>query len=165
MEALGINVKIILVQIANFAILLFILKRFLYKPILNMLERRQKDAEDALVLKSTLEKKVAETEQERQQVLQNTKSETDQIMSEARQKGERMAIQVEQSAKEKADHMLAKATEEAQNKEGELRAELKNEVASVAISVAEQVLQTSLDEKSKHAITQESVRRFVQDAK
>ncbi len=165
MEALGINVKIILVQIANFAILLFVLKRFLYKPILNMLDKRQRDAEDSLVLKSSLEKKVQEIEKEREQVIHTSKSDADQILDEARQKGERLAIQVEQTAKEKADHMLAKATQEAQNKEGELRAELKNEVAAVAISVAEQVLQTSLDDKNKQVITQESIRRFVKDAK
>jgi F-type H+-transporting ATPase subunit b len=165
MEALGINVKIILVQVANFAILLLILKRFLYQPILKMLEKRQKDAEDTLVLKSTLEKNLAQAEEDKQKIIKSGKSEADQIIEDARQKGQRLTVQIEEAAKEKAENMLAKAKEEAENTEVELRNQLKSEVAHVAIEVAEQVLQSDLDEQNRQSITKEAVRRFVGGSK
>ena len=48
MEALGIDLKLLIAQVVNFGILLFVLSKFLYKPVVTMLEERQKKAEQTI---------------------------------------------------------------------------------------------------------------------
>lgn len=102
MEALGIDVKLIVVQAANFLILLYLLKRFMYQPILNMLNKRAEDSQAILDEKNELSEKIENIDKEREEVLKQTRTEADEIISQARGKGERLAQQVEGEAKEKA---------------------------------------------------------------
>jgi F-type H+-transporting ATPase subunit b len=163
MEALGIDIKLILFQAANFLILMAVLKKFLYKPILGVLEKRQKEAEDAIALKGELETKIGEIRAEREQVLLETRSEADKLMETARQKGERIAQQIEEGAKERAGQIVQRGEETASQKESDMREKLRSEVARIAVTTAEQVVGKSLDEQSRKELTEESVRRFVEN--
>lgn len=165
MEALGIDVKLIVVQVVNFAILLFVLKRFLYKPILNMLEKRRQEVEDAVKLKNDLEERIKGIDVEKEQVMHQIRKEADAVIEEARQKGDRVATQIEHTAREKADAILAKGEEGVRLREQEMRESLKHEVARIAVDVAERVVGKAMNPESQKEITSESVRRFVNDAK
>ncbi len=165
MEALGIDVKLIVVQVVNFAILLFVLKRFLYKPILNMLEKRRQEVEDSVKLKNDLEERIKGIDVEKEQVMHQIRKEADAVIEEARQKGDRVATQIEHTAREKADAILAKGEEGVRLREQEMRESLKHEVARIAVDVAERVVGKAMNPESQKEITSESVRRFVNDAK
>ena len=162
MEALGIDIKLIAIQAFNFLVLLFVLKKFMYKPVLAMLDKRKDEAESAVALKSELEERVSEIDKERADVLHKTRGEAEVILNEARQKGDRVANQIELSAKEKAEQIVAKGEEATVLKEKELRAKLKNEVARISIETAEHVVGTSLTDDNKKALTDESIRRFTE---
>ena len=165
MEALGIDVKLIVVQIVNFAILLFILKRFLYKPLLTMLEKRKQEVEDSVKLKTDLEERIKGIDIEKEQVMHQIRKDADAVIEEARQKGDRVATQIEHTAREKAEAILAKGEEGVRLREQEMRESLKHEVARIAVDVAEQVVAKTMTSESQKEITSESVRRFVNDTK
>lgn len=165
MEALGIDLKLIIVQVVNFAILLFVLKRLMYKPILTMLEKRKQEVEDSVKLKNDLDERIKGIDIERDQVMHKIRKEADAVIEEARQKGDRIATQIEHTAREKADVILAKGEEGVRIREQEMRENLKLEVARIAVDVAEQVVGKAMNVESQKEITSESVRRFVNDAK
>jgi len=65
----GINPLLLLAQVVNFAVLLFILKRFLYKPILKVLEERKKRIEESLKNAEEIEKRLVETAELEEEIL------------------------------------------------------------------------------------------------
>jgi len=82
--ALGINWKILLGQIVNFLILLLILRKFLYRPIIDMLERRKKTIAKSLEDASEIEKKLAETDSMSREKLARAADEAQKIIDEAK---------------------------------------------------------------------------------
>ncbi len=163
MEALGIDLKLIAFQMVNFLILMFILKKFLYKPILDMLEKRRKLAQETVSLKEDLERKMEDVGKEKEAVLMEAKKESDSVIESAKEQAEKLAAQIEKEASEKAMNIVQKGEETLRAKEQELRASLKNEVAKIAVETSEQVLAKSLDEDIKRDIAEESIRRFAQN--
>ena len=73
MEALGIDIKLLIVQIVNFGILFFVLKKFLYKPILKLLDERKKEVERQKELLARTEEEFKKGEEKREKILKETK--------------------------------------------------------------------------------------------
>ena len=69
MEALGLDVKLLLAQVVNFLLLWFILSRFLYKPILKMLDDRKKKIKDGLDTAAKIEKKLEDIQEKEKEII------------------------------------------------------------------------------------------------
>ncbi len=93
---LGINWKILLAQIINFAILLFILQRFLYKPIISLLDKRQKEIAKAHEDAKATAAKLADADTEKEKRL-----------AEARRQSETLIKQAEADAAKAAERIIA----------------------------------------------------------
>lgn len=70
MESLGIDIKLIIAQMINFGILLFILTKFVYKPLTKMLDNRKKSIDSALSNSQKIEKELNELEEKKSKMLQ-----------------------------------------------------------------------------------------------
>jgi F-type H+-transporting ATPase subunit b len=161
MEKLGIDPFLIGAQIINFLLLLYVLKRFLYKPVLNILKRREEQAEEIDALKKELETQKDQFKQEHQEILKTARKEADQIISEAQVRGEKIEQEIEKSAKEKSAEILEKTNQELSRKEQEIRDSLKNEVSQLALDVSEKVMLAKITKEQKDDITDQVVKRFV----
>lgn len=99
----GINWKILLGQIINFLIILYLLKRFVYKPFLAVLEKRTKIIEDGVKKETEAQEKINQIEMERERVLK-----------EAQEKAALMLRKTEAVCQQKKEEVLEKAEEEKQ---------------------------------------------------
>lgn len=160
MEKLGIDPILIGIQVANFFVLLFLLKKYLYKPVLEMLDKRKNSVEQAEQLRQEMEKQKSARDEEHKQVIDNAKKEAEQLLDEVKQQGETIKKQLQSEAKEKAERIVSKAEAEAQQKEESIRQELANEVKKSAVESAELVLSQQLTDEQKQAILQQAVQRF-----
>ncbi len=138
-------------MIVTFLIILFILKKFAWKPILKMIQEREqgiekalKSADDAMdtmrELKSSNEKILAEARVEKEAMLKDARDTKDAIINEAKVK-----------AKQEADKLVAQARETINTEKLAAIAELKAQVATLSIDIAEKILKEHLssDEKQK----------------
>ena len=80
---LGIDWKVLIAQIVNFAILLFLLKKFAYKPILKILNERRQKIEEAIERSKSVDLRMQEIETLKQQVLDQARKESESILKAA----------------------------------------------------------------------------------
>ena len=89
MEKLGIQPVQLLAQVFNFLILIILLRKYLYKPILKMLEERRKKIEEGLKSSEQAKKELDEAEKKKAEIISKAKLEASKIMDEAKKAGKK----------------------------------------------------------------------------
>ena len=155
MEALGINLGYLLVQIFNFAIIFVVLRAWVYKPILGLLDTRRtaiaQGLEDARVSAEARQN----AEQEAEKILAEAQSRASQVVREATERAESQGREVlavaEADASSKRNEGLAEAERERERILGDLR----SQVGALAIAAARKLIGDTLDEHRQHALIDE----------
>ncbi|MEK7520396.1 MAG: F0F1 ATP synthase subunit B [Patescibacteria group bacterium] len=139
-ENLGIDWRLILIQIVNFGILLYLLKRFLYKPVLGVLERRKKEVEDSLALAEQVKKEFHELQEQKNEELTKTKAEAQKILSVAQERAAQLAAQSEEETRRRSDEMVERARKVIHEEKEKIVSAAKAEVVDVVMAAAKAVL-------------------------
>src|SRR5262245_32903686 len=103
MDALGINLTALIVQMLAFLILVFLLGRYAYRPIVNALDQRAERVRSSMEQADRIERQLAETESRNQEILTEARREAQQIVAQAREVGDRQIAQARDAAREEAD--------------------------------------------------------------
>lgn len=152
MEALGINLGYLVVQIFNFLFMLVLLSALAYRPVLNMLkERKERIAqglEDARVASEAREN----AEEEAEKILSKAQQEASEILREANQRAERTAEEIREAAAREAQERRETAIIEGEQAKERMLGELRGQVASLAIAAAQKVIGEALDEKRQRIL-------------
>jgi len=154
-EKLGINLGYLLVQIFNFAILFVVLRAWVYKPIVNMLEqRRQKIAQGLEDARIAAEAR-SNAEMQAQVILAAAQKEAEQKLRDASERAEQLAKELRgQTEKETAEARQA-AAKEAEQAHTQALAELRGQVAALAIAAAQRLIGEALDERRQRTLVAE----------
>lgn len=152
MEALGINIGYLIMQILGITVLLLLLKGLLYAPILKVLADRQakiaKGLEDAR--QAEIARKNADAEAKK--ILDAARGEAAKLRSEAAVRAEETAKAIESKANEDAKAIVEAARVSAEDERNQILSELRGQVASIAIAAANKLVGESLDEKRQREI-------------
>jgi len=155
LEALGLNLGYLLVQTVNFIILLIILRAWVYRPVLNMLEDRReriaKGLEDARVAEEAREN----AEQEAEKILEEARTEANDIIRQATDRAENAAQEIKAEAKEEAREARQESLAEAEQERNRLLADMRNQVGSLAIAAAQKLIGEALDEGRQRRLIDE----------
>ena len=155
MEQLGINPVFLLAQILNFLVLALLLRRFAYKPVLDMLEKRRKRIEQGLEDARLAEEARANAESESRQILEQARIEAQGIVAEAKQRGEAEAAETVETARGQAQVVLDEARVEAQSERDRLLGEMRGQIAALALAAANQLVGEALDERRQMQLVAE----------
>lgn len=140
LEAFGINWKLLLVQALNFGVLLLILWKFLYTPVLKLIdERRQKIAEGVQNAEEA-EEKLARSETEGKEIVATASREAEKIVASAREHAEEKGSQLMRAAETRAEAVLADAEARAEESKRQALKQSEREIARAAMLAAEKVL-------------------------
>ncbi len=154
MELVKPSIGLIFWMIISFSIILFLLKKFAWKPILGMIKEREESIESALAAaeNAKLEMKALQANNER--ILVQARAERDQLLKDARDIREQMIAEAKGLATKEGERLLKSARENIQNEKMAAITELKNQVASLSIDIAEKILKSELssDEKQKSLV-------------
>ena len=134
-----------------FLILVFLLAKFAWKPILNMVEERTKNIKDALNSAENAKKEMAGLKAENEQIMKEARAERDKIVREAREMKDKIIEESKETAKAEADKILAQARKLIDDEKRAAMNELKDQVASLSIEIAEKILTKELSDKKKQA--------------
>ncbi len=155
MEKLGINLGYLIVQIISFIILFLVLRAWVYKPVLNMLEKRRntiaKGLEDARVAAEAR----ANAETEAEKLLAEAQAKAGQVIREASDRADLVAKDIRTGVEKEAEQAKSAALAEVTEERNRMLSELRGQVASLAIAAAQKLVGEALDEKRQHALLQE----------
>lgn len=146
----------------SFALILFLLKKFAWKPILEMLDEREKTISDALNSAQKAKEEMTALRAGNEKLLQEARNERDNLLKEAREAKEMIINEARAKATEASDKILASARENISNEKMAAITELKNYVATLSIEIAEKVLKQELADPNKQ---KELVQTLLKDTK
>lgn len=136
----GIEPLLLVAQICNFLILLFILKRFLYKPVLTMLKKRQERIQEGLAQGARGEELLVKAKEEEKVILAKASEEAGLLLAETKQRAVKMEEDLLSQTKEESEQMIAHARTQIEEERQQVERELEKEAAHSAIRVLEGIL-------------------------
>ena len=138
----------------SFSIVLFILKKFAWKPILNSLKDRDDSIAAALNAAEKARNEIDELKANNDKVMREARIERDKLLKEARDIKEEIISEAKEEAKKEADKILLDAKKSIKNEKMAAITELKNQVANLSINIAEKILKQELkDKESQQKLT------------
>ena len=152
---LGIVPGIVLAQLVNFVILFLILRVIAFKPLLNVLQQRKERIAKGLEDARRAEEKLANIEKDYQAKLDEARVEGQKAVAEASATAEKQAAAIVAKANEDAARVKAQAQEEAELERNRILADLRSQVASLAIAATDKLIGASLDEQRQRALIDE----------
>jgi F-type H+-transporting ATPase subunit b len=129
----------------SFLAVLFILKKFAWKPILSTLHERERTIEDALNEARKAREEISAMNSRNEELMREAREERELMLKEARDIRDREIATAKSRAKSEADALLARAREDIRNEKNAAITEMKNQVAELSILVAERILKEKLD--------------------
>jgi F-type H+-transporting ATPase subunit b len=155
MEALGINLGYLIVQILNFGILFVVLRAWVYKPVVGMLEKRRLAIEQGLEDAKVAAEARANAEKEAEAILAEARNRAAQVVREATDRAEQAGAEIKAEVERESEEARKAALAEAENLKQQSLGELRGQVAALAIAAAQRVIGEALDEQRQRALIQE----------
>jgi F-type H+-transporting ATPase subunit b len=155
MEALGINVGFLVVQIINFAIVFLVLKTWVYKPLVGVLEKRRETIAKALEDARIATEARANAEKEAEKLLSEARSKAAQETRELTQRAEQQAKEIRAAAEASAAKAREAAVAEVEAERGRILSDLRGQVAALAVAAAQKLIGEALDAKKQKALIDE----------
>lgn len=155
MEGLGLNLGYLFVQIFNFAIIFVVLRAWVYKPILGLLERRRTAIAEGLEDARIAAEARQNAEQEAEKVLADAQANASQIMREANERAETQGKEVIAAAEAEAAQKREESLVEGESERERILGELRGQVGTLAIAAAQKLINASLDEQRQRVLIDE----------
>jgi F-type H+-transporting ATPase subunit b len=144
---LGIDWKLLIAQVVNFLVLLFVLWKFAYGPVLAMLDKRQKKIEKGLKDADEAHQKLAESEEKQKEILKKARTEAKEIIEKAHIQEEKSKSEMAAEAKAQAEKIIASAKDQIEQEKNKMLSEVKSEIGALVVSAAEKIIVEKIDEK------------------
>jgi F-type H+-transporting ATPase subunit b len=136
-------------QTVLFLALLFLLRKYAWKPILTAVEEREEGIKSALDAADNAKKEMEALNADNEKILREAKAQRDSILKEARELKDGIIAEAKTQATEEADKVMASAREQINNEKMAAITELKNQVASLSVDIAEKILKSELKDDNK----------------
>ncbi|MFO7720237.1 MAG: F0F1 ATP synthase subunit B [Gillisia sp.] len=140
-----------------FLVLILLMAKFAWKPILGAVKEREDSINDALSSAENAKKEMQNLKADNEKLLKEARIERDALIREAREIKDKMIADAGTEAQEKANHIVAQAQITIQNEKNAAMADIKNQVASLSIEIAEKVVREELSNKDKQRKLVESM--------
>jgi F-type H+-transporting ATPase subunit b len=155
MELEKVDIGLLFWMTVTFGLLLFILGKYAWKPIMKMLHEREDSIEKALHAAEAAKKEMLKLKAGNEQLLLEAKEERDALLREARKVKEDIIEEARRKANEEANRIIENARESIQYEKLAAINDLKNQIASISIEIAEKLIMQELSDKEKqHELTE-----------
>lgn len=149
MELVKPAIGLIFWMVLSFGVLVFILKKFAWAPILKALSERENSIQDALEAAKKAKEEMAQLKATNEKIMQDARNERDQLLKEAREAKDAIVSEAKLKAQQEGDRLITIARETIQNEKMAAITELKNQVATLSIDIAEKILKEELSSQEK----------------
>ena len=149
-------------QTVLFIALIFLLRKFAWKPILNAVIEREEKIEGALKAAEEAENKMKELSANNEKIIADARVERENILKDGRSIKEKMIADAKSQASTEAEKIITSAKEQINIEKMKAMTEIKNQVADISIEMAEKILRTELkDAKNQKKLIEEALKKQI----
>ena len=149
---IDVNPGVVFWTVVTFLILMYVLKKFAWKPILTALDQRETAIRESLEKAERAKEEAQKILDRNQANLAKAEDESRQIINQSRIYAEKLKDQIIQESKDQAKKLIEDAGTEIERKKDAAFDELKNQVAEIAVQAAEKILRENLDKEAQKKI-------------
>ena len=160
MESLGINGLQLVAQIINVAILFFILQKFVYKPLLKMLDARKQEIDKGLKLSNEMQARELEMEESKAKIIKLAREEAVSVRREMLNETKKESADILKGAELEAKKIREKAKAAYDNEIKRLKTERDEEIVKKATELANKALQDLLTKETRIKLTEKQLREL-----
>ncbi|HQV37143.1 MAG TPA: F0F1 ATP synthase subunit B [Flavobacterium sp.] len=142
--------------------LIFLMRKFAWKPILDAVNEREEGIRNALLSAENAKKEMLNLQSSNEKLVAEARAERDAMMKEAREIKEKMINDAKSEAQTQGEKMIAQAKAAIESEKNAAMAELKNQVSTLSLEIAEKVLRDELSNKESQT---KLVEKMLGDAK
>lgn len=158
MENLGIDLKLLIAQIVNFAIIVVVLSKFLYKPILAMLAKRKKEIDEGLALTEKMRTEEERQQEKRQKMLAITRREAQDILEESRKQAKVEEKEIVEMAHKEAEAIVVKGKADVERIRLAMQKDIQKSAIMLAIAMTERLLIKIISPEEKHKLIASNIK-------
>ncbi len=144
LSIISVNIWQILISFANLALLTWIVKRFLFKPVKKVLDARRETIDSAYARADAAEAEAEEHRKNYAAAMAAARQTTDQMISEAAREAERRGSEIENEARDRAQEIRRQAEEDAQLERKKAEEDMKREIAEISSELTGKLLQREI---------------------
>lgn len=147
-------------QIVNFLIIFFVLKKFLYKPVLKQLDERKKKIAEGLNQAEESARILEETTKKEAEILRKAQTEAKKLLDESREQREIMLLQSTEETKKQVAKMIADARDQIKFETDEASKKLEIQVSKLAVEYLEKSLKGLFSDKEQEAVMKNAMNKM-----
>ena len=146
--------------ILTFLVLLGLLAKFAWRPLLKALEGRQEAIKKSLEDADRAKEELARMQQESAKIIEQARVEADSILSRTRSDADRLREELKVRAKEEADTMIRNAEQQIQLQTRQALQQVRHEVGDIAVTIASKLLERNLTNEDNDRLIRETLRQL-----
>ena len=154
MEAVGINWPGLLTQLISFLILFLLLKKFLYRPVIKMLEDRAEKIKTSLEVADKVKQEAEQTTAANESLMLKAREESQALISESREQAKKIKESELEKSKLQIEIERKRALDEIRSEEDKIINNIRSEFSGLAISAAEKIIEREVNENNHKEIIQ-----------
>jgi F-type H+-transporting ATPase subunit b len=150
--ALGLDGEAFIIQLITFLLVFYVLNRFVFKKVVDLLEKRRKTIEEGVTLTAQMQAEKEKLEEEIARAQQEARKQADDLIASTQQQASDIIKQAEESAQEKADKVVADARQKIKEESQKAKRELEKDMVELVITTTEQVAREKLTAEKDRAL-------------
>jgi F-type H+-transporting ATPase subunit b len=154
---LGINLPLLISFIISLVILFALLRLFLYKPVMKMLDERSKRIKESMERAEATKEEYARAEEEVKRLISKAREDGQALVSQATQIGERLKGEAREGARKEAQAIVDRTRAELEEERDRIIDDLRREFVDISISAAEKVIKETLDKERHRRLIKEAL--------
>ncbi len=147
-EALGLNWKILIAQLVNFGLLIWILHKFGYGPIIKFIDERRKKIEKGLENAKLVEEKLKKADEAEKEIIISAKKEAQKIVSSSTELAQKNREEMIKKAEEEAQRILVSYEKKGKQEKDKIMNEAKKELSDLVIMATEKIISKNITTSS-----------------
>ncbi len=162
LEKFGFDPVLLIAQVINFLIILYVLKRFLYKPILDMLKKREETVKEGLKQAEEARLLLESTQEKEKVIIKKARLAAEQMIKDAKTQAQEEAKLIEETSKKQAARLIEDAQRQIELSENETEKKLATYVSRLAIELLTKSSKELFSEKEQKEISQNAIKHIKQ---
>lgn len=156
----GINPLLLGAQVVNFLIILFILKRYAYKPVMQLLKNRESSIKEGLEKAEEATRRLERALEKEKEMLHKAQKQTSEMMDQAKTQAKEMIHEAEQKARERTEKMIQEAQLQIQQEAQKTQKVLSQYVSKLAVEFLQKSVEDLFSDKNQDEVISKAVREL-----
>lgn len=159
----GLNGTLFTAQLINFTIVLFVMWKFAYKPLLKLMKERTEKIEQGLKHAQDMEERIKQLENEKEEILSTARGEAQSMVMEATELSEKNRADSVAMAKSEVEKVVATGRAQIAVQKEQMMVELKEEISALVVEAARKVAGSAIDIKKAEANASSAIKSAAKD--